>query len=390
MSPDFGRYKPVWLLLLAALAACSTPATTTVTEIITNEVTRVVEVPVTPIATAAAPIEIEVTRLVEVTPVPSATEPPPPAPLQFWTAPGAAAELSAAQQEVIADTVLEVTGREVAAHFAGEDDEVVAALCSDPANVAAILPPLHAYEALSRCGGQPVLAARRFEQTWHADMIVVRFDSGLSTVTALDGRVGGVAESAGEVSLGALAVRLNEAGATPERLERYDSEAAALLALFAGEVDFALATYIPPILPFEERDWILGEDDPEAWRSFVAFVPDRSPRGYILVAGEPRFGGWRVRDARAALFDVQPQIFNETRIVDLTVPIPNDALVLGGGMPLAEAAALVQAFEAYAAGDECGQSLCSRDFYDWPSLTPIDSRAFAPLADVVAAEVPAP
>ena len=151
-----------------------------------------------------------------------------------------------------------------------------------------------------------------------------------------------------------------------------------MLAVVNGEVDFAVATFLPPLLPYEERDWVYGEDDPELWRE-TGSLPRRSPLGYILVQGEPRFGGYRIRDARSRVFDIEPGIFNETRILTVTAPIPNETIVLGAEFPLSTARQVVMTLVAFAADEACAASLCSSDFYNWTGLVETGEAAYDPL-----------
>ena len=73
--------------------------------------------------------------------------------------------------------------------------------------------------------------------------------------------------------------------------------------------------------------WV-GETAPEVWR-LLGIPPSRSPIGYVIVAGEPEFGGYRLRDARRPPFDTTPEIFDQTRISAVGEPSPNDTVVMG-------------------------------------------------------------
>jgi ABC-type phosphate/phosphonate transport system substrate-binding protein len=171
---------------------------------------------------------------------------------------------------------------------------------------------------------------------------------------------------------------LAQAGVTPAEERYYDSDNAALLALVNGEADFATATFMPPLLPFEERPWQYGNDEPDLWRQ-LGQAPYRHPLGYIVVAGLPENGGYRVRDARAGLFDVQPAVFDQTRILTVTAPLPLDTVAVGPQFPLATARELNQALADFVASDRCQRSLCSSDFLNWSGLQPVDEAAYQPL-----------
>ncbi len=155
-----------------------------------------------------------------------------------------------------------------------------------------------------------------------------------------------------------------------------------MLAVYERDVDFATATYLPPILPYEERQWEYGEDSPEIWRR-VGISPRRSPIGYVLVNGEPEFGGYRLRDARSGIFDIMPGIYDETSIVSLSAPIPNDTIAFGMEFPLGMARQIVSALEDFSTSEACLTSVCSADFYGWVGLELADEAAYDPVRFLV-------
>ena len=172
-------------------------------------------------------------------------------------------------------------------------------------------------------------------------------------------------------------------GITPGEIITYQGDSNALLGLLNGEVDFVTASYNPPLMPYEERLWQYGVDRPEVWRQ-LGIPPSRHPIGYIeVIYGGPENGGYRVRDARAALFDIRPEIFDVTRILALTPPIPNGALVFGGDLPYGLAVQMMQAVLDFGASDACAQSICSPDFYNWSGIAPADNAAYAPVRDLL-------
>jgi phosphonate transport system substrate-binding protein len=111
----------------------------------------------------------------------------------------------------------------------------------------------------------------------------------------------------------------------------------------------------------------------------LGIPPTRSPIGYVLVAGEPEFGGYRLRDARARLFDTTPDIFDVTRILALSEPIPNETVVFGADFPLLLARQTLATMAEFAASEACQNSLCSADFYGWTGLEPADDAAYDPI-----------
>jgi hypothetical protein len=127
-----------------------------------------------------------------------------------------------------------------------------------------------------------------------------------------------------------------------------------------------------------DGEWVVGETEPEEWR-LLGIPPSRSPIGYVLVAGEPEFGGYRLRDARARLFDTTPDIFDATRILMLSEPIPNETVALGADLPSDLSRQVLETMIEFAASETCGESLCSADLYGWTGLETADDAAYDPI-----------
>jgi phosphonate transport system substrate-binding protein len=168
-----------------------------------------------------------------------------------------------------------------------------------------------------------------------------------------------------------------EAGIEPGEIVAAPEETTALLALVNGEADFTTAGFVPPIMP-QGQQWVYGQSDPEEWR-LLGIPPSRSPIGYVIVAAEPELGGYRLRDARARLFDTTPAIFNDTRILALSEPIPNETVILGADFPPDMAGDILAAMTAFAASGTCQTSLCSADFFGWAGLEPANDADYDPI-----------
>jgi len=134
-------------------------------------------------------------------------------------------------------------------------------------------------------------------------------------------------------------------------------------------------------MPEGEDPWQYGVDQNEIWR-YLGLTPERSPIGYVLVIAEPEFGGYRIRDARSGVFDIQPEIFNATRIIALTPQIPNETLAFGRDFPLGLARQVMSTLQTFTASEACAESLCSSDFYNWRGLEPADEAFYRPLFDI--------
>jgi ABC-type phosphate/phosphonate transport system substrate-binding protein len=258
--------------------------------------------------------------------------------------------------------------------------EAISALCAAPERSIAILPALLFLLAERACGAQAALALVNpfSELPWQAGMFVVPAAGGDAGLDQLVGQRWGIAvEGDLETYLYPLAM-LGAAGVEPGEIVTFGSDTSAILALLNGEVDFVTAAFVPPLLPDGGGLWRYGQDDPEVWRA-LPLTPTRHPRGYIEIGGGPDSGGYRIRDARAAVFDSAADVFSQTRVVTVTAPLPADAIVYGPEFPLALARRLTPALMTFASSEACALSLCSSDYYGASGLQPIDNAAYAPL-----------
>ncbi|HSH05668.1 MAG TPA: PhnD/SsuA/transferrin family substrate-binding protein [Anaerolineae bacterium] len=376
------RYLWLGMMVLSLVACQGDGGTVEVTREV--EVTRLVTAPVTP---EYIPVEVVQEVIVEVTRVVGDEADEEMAavggeerPLQFWSAPSSGLEIET-KSDLVAEALKDVTGYEVEVMVPESDEGVLAAMCDEPQRAVGILPAAVYAFSEQLCSNYPVMTVKRYEQAWQIGMILVPMGSDYTSVADLDGKVWGVPERDNLATYYYFKALWKSLGIEPAEEVILGDDSSAVLAVLNGEVDFATATYIPPILPYFERDWVLGVDTPEMWRGYAGggYTPQRSPIGYVLLAGEPRHGGFRIRDARARVFDIAPTIFAETRILELGEPIPNDIIVWGGGLSLEVATTLSASLTAYAQDEACAPLLCSRDFYDWQGLTAVTTEDFAAL-----------
>ena len=342
------------------VAAANTAVPVEVTRVITQEVTRVVP----------EEIVIEVTQA----PLGSAERP-----VQLLFPPTVNTAVITTRGQPLAQALTGATGRHFAVGVPDDMQTSIELLCAAPADTISFLPALDVVQARQRCGVQPGLVAVRPDGlTWQAGMIVTRRDSGLDTVADLAERSWGVVDTTSAPEFAAIQAQLAAAGVEPGEVVEFATTSSLMLALYNREVDFVTAAYIPPILPYDERPWQYGEDDPEIWRQ-LGISPTRSPIGYVIVFGEVEFGGYRLRDARASIFDTTPGIYSETQIVALSPQIPNESVAFGAEFPLGLARQVTAVLPQFAASESCINSICSTDFYGWAGLEPVADDIYAPL-----------
>jgi phosphonate transport system substrate-binding protein len=173
-------------------------------------------------------------------------------------------------------------------------------------------------------------------------------------------------------------------GVAPGEIVETGGHPNAMLAVYNEEVDFATAFFSPPLLPFYERQWTYGADDPEIWRD-CGESPVRNEEGRTFACGDPADGGYRVLDARSTVADTAPDIFDKTRILMLTDQIPNDSVSFGPEFPLKTANEIVTFLAEWVDEDnpDCMASICSEDFFNWTGIAETSDSFYDPVRDAM-------
>jgi phosphonate transport system substrate-binding protein len=297
-------------------------------------------------------------------------------PIQLLFPPLTEGSIISARGEVLAGALSEASGLAFDVGIVDSEATLLQLLCSAPGDVIGILSAAGYVLAEEQCAAQvgPVAQDADDGLPWQAGMVVTRRDSGLDGIEDLDGKRWAVASSGGLPTMQYFQAEMAANGIEPGEMMIFPEDSSALLAVLNGEADFATAAYVPPILPFAE-EWTYGDDSPEPWR-ITGISPQRSPIGYVLVNGEPEQGGYRLRDARARLFDTSPTIFDETTILTLSQPMPNQTVVFGGDIPRALVREIGTVLVEFGASEACATSLCAGDLYGWTGLQPAEDEAY--------------
>ncbi len=364
---------PIFIFLFAV--ACQTSNGGSVPIVQTVEVTR--QVVVTEYATVQVPVEV--TRQVfieveaEVTPrptrVPEFAAGSAENPIRLIFSPIYGQTVTEIRAENIALALTRETGLEVDVVLAEDYAQTLAAVCQTPDTTVAILTSLEYVLAERQCGLEIGYAGLRDGITWISSMIMVR-DEEITTIEDLTDLTWGVSATEDLTNYLWFQALFDAEGIATGDVTTYGTDASTVIAGFNGEVDFVTATYLPPILPYDEVQWRFGEDDPELWRR-TSQQPRRSGIGFVVVLGYVEDGGYRVRDARAIALDSEPDIFAETDILRLSDQMPNDALAFSPEMPLALSRQIGQTLETYALSEDCNMGLCSADFFNWEGIAPV-------------------
>lgn len=328
-------------------------------------------------APSATPVPTDTPAPVVATPLPLGVTG---RPIQLLFPPVAAAAVIAQRAEPLAEALRAVTGMEVVVGIADSEAALVELLCAAPEETIGFVSAAAYTIAHEQCNARAgLVAAREDGLTWETGMLVIR-PGAADEPADLAGARWAVADSRSLAEYLYFRAQMVEAGIEPGEIVDMPEESSALLALRDGQVDFTTARFIPPIMP-SGREWVYGESDPEEWR-LLGISPSRSPIGYVIVAGEPEFGGYRLRDARARLFDTTPDIFDTTRILALSEPIPNETVVVGADFPAELADESLAMMADFAASEACLVSLCSADFFGWTGLEPADDAAYDPIRTI--------
>ncbi|MFZ1400403.1 MAG: PhnD/SsuA/transferrin family substrate-binding protein [Candidatus Promineifilaceae bacterium] len=377
------RLRGLLFLALILLTACATDATVV-------EVTRLIpaETAVPIQTTVELPVEVtrivtETVTVVETVAAESAAPGSAERPYQLLFAPVADTAVIHNRAQVLANWLARQTGHRFQVGILDDEQRIIDLLCAAPAETIGFLTAVGVALANQQCGAVVVnTAVQANELSWQAGMIVVRQDSGITDLADLDGKSWAIPSQSSVPNNWYFQALLAAQGIEPGDITIVPGDNTAMLAVLNGDVDFATGTYLPPLLPFLEQEWVFGEDDPEVWR-WLGIEPSRSGIGFVIVLGRPENGGYRIRDARSGVFDTAPEIFNETRILTLSAPIPAASVAVGGQMPFGLAQQLGPLLTQFAASEQCGDSLCAPDFYGWMGLETAVPASYEPLHFVI-------
>ena len=373
---------PTFALILIILTACVPTGDQQEVEVTRYQVlevpiveTRLVEV--TREVEVVQEVEVEVTREVEVViqPTPRSAPGTPDNPFQIIFIPSFPKSLIDVRGGFFIEDLEANTGFSFEIIVPEEEQDITALICSNPMTTIAMLTSKQYVEVREVCDVVPAVAATRFGAPYELGMFVSRTSSVINVFEDIAYKKIAIPSLKDNATYRVFAKEIAEGNLPGVQFVEYGTSTSALIALLNKEVDIASADFNPPIMPKDSDAWRYGEDSPEIWKQLVV-APRRDPIGFIEVAGGPEFGGYRIRDSRASIFDDHPEVFEETKILILSNPYPNETIVFGQGFPISAYNPILNSILSHANSEVCAQSMCASDFYQWDGVQLVNDDFF--------------
>ncbi|UCC86868.1 MAG: phosphate/phosphite/phosphonate ABC transporter substrate-binding protein, partial [Anaerolineales bacterium] len=246
----------------------------------------------------------------------------------------------------------------------------VEAMCASPDDTIGFIPALGYVIANQKCGVEVGAAAVRFGWSVYWAQFLVARDSDYQILEDLAGKKWAVPDLGSTSGYLFPKVVLQEAGVEPGEVIEAGGHPQAALAVYNGEVDFATTYFSPPLT---DPGWQTG-DDPEPFDPMEVAMNEE---------GRTFAGDVRVLDARTAVIETAPDIFQKVRIMMLTDPIPNDTMSFSPDFPGELRGQVIDALVEFTASEACLESICSDQFYNWTGLDPVEDAAYDPIRRLI-------
>ena len=294
-------------------------------------------------------------------------------PIQVLFVPSVSATAITSGGDIMAAALKEATGLEFEVVIPTSYAATIEAMCAARETSMGFIPGLGYVLANELCGVDVSFAAVRFGLDVYYAQFIVQRDSGIETIADLDGKTWAYPDPGSTSGYLAPLPMLTAAGVTVAEEVTGLGHTGTVRAVYNGEADFGTTFFSPPLLP--EGTWAYG-DSPD--------IPDDLVEQCAVTPEDRLFcGDIRVLDARAGLREEAPDVIQKVKIIDISVPIPNDTLSFGPDFPADLKAQIEAALVAFAETDAWGDSIGNADFYDWSGLAPTTDAAFDPVRAMV-------
>ncbi len=284
-------------------------------------------------------------------------------PIKVLFVPSADAGVIVSGGEIMAKALTDATGLVFDVAVPTSYAATIEAMCASPTDTMGFPPALGYVLANQKCGVQVGAASVRYGWSVYWAQFLVARDSDIQTLEDLDGKKWAVPDLGSTSGFLYPSVMFQELGVEPGEIIEAGGHPQAALAVYNGEVDFATTYFSAPLT---DPKWKVG-DDPEPYDVMAVELNDE---------GRAFSGDVRVLDARAAVLETAPDIFEKVRILTLTDAIPNDTLSFSAEFPEPLKARIIDAMIEFTASEACLESICSDQFYNWTGVEPIDDAAY--------------
>lgn len=284
-------------------------------------------------------------------------------PIQVLFVPSVDAGMIVSGGEIMAGALTAATGLSFEVSVPTSYAATIEAMCASPDDTIGFIPALGYVLANQKCGVEVGAAAVRYGWSVYWAQFLVLRDSDYQTIEDLAGLKWAIPDLGSTSGFLFPSVMFQEAGVEPGEIIEAGGHPQAALAVYNGEVDFATTYFSAPLT---DPAWKPG-DDPEPFDPFEVALNE---------AGRTYAGDVRVLDARTAVMETAPDIFQTVRIMTLTDPIPNDTMSFGPDFPDALKGRIIAALAEFMGTEACEESICSTDFYNWTGLDPISDAAY--------------
>jgi len=290
-------------------------------------------------------------------------------PIKILFAPVGDVDFMIESGELVAQALNEATGLFFEVSIPKSYAATIEEMCVSTENTIGFIPAMGYALANSFCGVEPGLASVRYGWNIYWTQFIVPRDSPYETLEDLEGATWAYPD-AGSTSgyiypqslfadMGITVGETLEAGGHPQVVE----------AVYYGEADFGTCYFSAPLLPEGMGTWEPKTMDPDIPDEFV-------PECALNDEGKLFCNEYRVLDARAAIREELPDVVQKVRILDISLPVPNDTMSYSPDFPEALKETINTAVIAYVESEACIETLCNKNFYDWTGAGPITDESF--------------
>jgi phosphonate transport system substrate-binding protein len=299
-------------------------------------------------------------------------------PIKVLFVPSVDAQVIVAGGEIMAEALNQATGLTFEVSVPTSYAATIEEMCASPTDTMGFIPGLGYALASQLCGVDVSFKALRFGFDVYWAQILVARDSDYDSLDDLAGLKWGYPDPGSTSGYMVPLVMLQEAGIEPGEQIQTGGHNQSVQALYNSEVDFSTSFYSPPTLVDTGAvAWEEGQD-PDIPADLVDSCGLNADGNLVC-------GNYRVRDARANIREAAPDVVQETRILMISPPIPNDTLSFGPEFPADLRTQIEDALVAFAETEAWGASIGSQDFYNWTGLSVATDEEYDFIREMVAA-----